>query len=260
MTIQRPVLSQFANITKRSLIAMGAIVVGGTLFMGFGSNANAQNALLPYPPSTKMINERGTHLFVVTCAPLTVCTIFLASGETPNQTRPINVGDSTRWKYDVNTAGGRWFIAIKPTTDNLSQTMQINTDRAAHVIRVVSHNTVDTVTYAFPDPVTAPSATPTPEPTRMPMVESKYSINGNASFRPFLIETDGQRTYLTLGANAYQPTVYGIDSSNQQYPIHVVPPRYQGDNILVLDGVANHIIMETGPGKNDERIEIRRTK
>lgn len=226
----------------------------------------AAAAAPPYPKSTKMIVERGSDLFVVTCAPLTACTIFLAAGESPSATQPLTVGDSARWKFEVASTAGRYFVSFKPTEENIATTLQINTDRAAHVIRLVSIPFVRTITFAYPDapPQTGPSAqvaVPTSPPTEKPIINADYRINGFASFRPVgQITTDGDRTYIPMGQNALQPTVYGIDESGQQYPVHVVPPRYQGDSLLVLDGVPQHFILETGPGKRDARIDVVRIR
>jgi type IV secretory pathway VirB9-like protein len=238
-------------------------IVTAALFSGMPAlPANAGGRSVPYPPATKMINEGSRDLFVVECAPLSVCTVFLPANETPNAVHPVIAGDTTRWKYEVNTAGGRWFVAVKPVSDKLTETMQINTDRAAHVVRVISKPFVRTVTYAFFDSVTTVASTrasAAPAPPK-PLLDATYNINGSASFRPGIVQTDGNNTFIGLPPKSLQPTVYGIDRSGQQYPIHVVPPRYIGDNVLVLDGTPDHFIMESGPGKKDERIDVRRTK
>jgi hypothetical protein len=246
---------------NRNFLAIG-IAVTVAISALTCSGAQAENRM-PYPAATHIINERGADLYVVQCAPLSVCSIFLPIGEIPNAIKPITVGDTARWKYEVNTAGGHWFIALKPISDGIAETVQINTNKAAHVVRVISKPFVRVITYAFPDPP-APSApaagSPPSAATQKPMSSATFRISGNASFRPYIVQNDGDNTYLGMPPKFVAPTVYGIDRSNQQFPIHVIPPRYTGDSVLVLDGTPDHFVMESGPGKNDERIEIRRTK
>lgn len=244
--------TRFAS-TKRRLVLVVVMVAMLPAYAGASS---------PYPKSTKMIAEEGRDLYVVSCAPLTVCTIFLAAGESPSATQPLTVGDSARWKFEVGSTAGRYFVAIKPTEANIATSLQINTDRAAHVLRLISVPFVRAITYAFPDiTVRASVAMPTPTPTDKPRINADYRISGIASFRPVgQIYSDGDRTYIPMGQNAFQPTIYGIDESGQQYPIHVVPPQYQGDSMLVLDGVPQHFVMETGPGKRDARIDVVRIR
>jgi type IV secretory pathway VirB9-like protein len=224
------------------------------------SGARADNRVLPYPAATHMINERGADLYVIQCAPLMVCSIFLPAGEIPNAVKPITVGDTARWKYEVNTAGGRYFIALKPISDDIAETVQINTNKAAHVVRVISKPYVRVITYAFPDPP-PPAAQPGGQasgPSPKPMTSTTYSIKGNALFKPYIVQNDGENTYLAMPPKFVVPTVYGIDRSNQQFPIHVVPARYVGDSVLVIDGTPDHFVLESGPGKGDEHIDIRK--
>ncbi len=217
-----------------------------------------------FPPETHFLNDGGAELPIVACAPLAVCTIFLPSGAVLNTQHPIEVGDSDKshWVYDVGTAGGRWFVAAKPVAEHLSTTLQINALTAIYVVRLTSQSFVRFPLYAFADEPPPPTPSPTIPPSPRPMIAAEYRVTGWGAFKPLTVQTDGERTYLTLPGAAVSdaPTVSAIDASGQEYPVHVVPPAHVGSSLLVIDGVPTHLVLLSGPGKRDERVDVVRVR
>jgi len=198
------------------------------------------------------------------CPVLHVCDVVLEPGEV---VRGVAIGDSVRWKRDVDTSGDppTAHVLVKPTQAGLSTNMVIDTNRRTYYVDLVSSKNGSATRigfYNYYDPAlvnaalaaaTASAAQPTPIP-ELPVMDVAnfhygYRTVGNQPFRPIRAYNDGQHTFIELPASIAEAPV--AKSINAAGGFETVNYRVKDVVVVAINGVP-HVFEQRGDGLDPE--------
>jgi len=204
------------------------------------------------------------------CAPLTVCTIALQSGEAVSG---LATGDSERWIIATSPSGpggSTPLVLVKPKADSLQTNLVIATTAHVYYVQLISTRQWSNGRIAFYYPAEelaaqaaaaakraeeeSENATPPPQP-----VDRSYTIRGAAQITPREAYNDGTHTYVRYDKLPSDvPVVVAVapDGTNQIVNYRLL------DTTFVIDGVPSGVdlILNAGTGKHGRgelRVAIR---
>ncbi|GAA2830645.1 type IV secretion system protein VirB9 [Aminobacter aminovorans] len=204
----------------------------------------------------------------VVCSPLQVCDIELQAGEA---VRDVLVGDTVRWKVEPATSGAiggqAIHLIVKPSEPDLVTSMVVTTSRRTYHIQLKSHQNqyMARVGFEYPEDVSAILADMNArlEASIVPgagvpaeQLNFRYSVSGNARWRPTRVYSDGTKTYIQFprsvsGQDA--PVLFVVSGGENR----VVNYRMKGD-MMVVDYHIDRAVLVSGVGWKQEKITIRR--
>ncbi|AXA44116.1 P-type conjugative transfer protein TrbG (plasmid) [Rhizobium leguminosarum] len=204
----------------------------------------------------------------VVCSPLQVCDIELQGGEV---VRDVLVGDTVRWKVEPATSGAASgqaiHLIVKPSEPGLVTSMVVTTSRRTYHIQLKSHTSqyMARVGFEYPEDVSTKLADVNArlEAGRTPgsglpsePLNFAYSVNGNASWRPTRVYSDGLKTYIQFPrsiAGQDAPVLFVVSGGQNR----VVNYRMKND-MMVVDYNIDRAVLISGVGWHKQKITISR--
>ncbi|MBR0883213.1 P-type conjugative transfer protein TrbG [Bradyrhizobium japonicum] len=205
----------------------------------------------------------------VVCSPLEVCDIELEAGEV---VRDVLVGDTVRWKVEPATSGAvggqAIHLIVKPSEPGLVTSMVVTTSRRTYHIQLKSNASqyMARVGFEYPEAVgsrladvNARLGTEVIPGAGVPaeQLSFAYSVNGNASWRPTRVYSDGVKTYIQFPSSLSgqdAPVLFVVSGGQNR----IVNYRLKGD-MMVVDYQIDTAILVSGVGFwNQDKVTIRR--
>lgn len=217
----------------------------------------------------------------IVCAVMQVCDIELQAGE---QVNSINLGDSVRWQVEPAISGAGPYMVqhliVKPLDVGLDTSLVVATNLRTYHIRLRSHRTqyMPRVGFIYPDQAAAKWAAlqraqaAQRQTKTMPAtgeylgdLSFKYTIKGDAPWKPVRVYNDGVKTIIEMPKEITQteaPTLMAIRDSGSMFKKDdqvLVNYRVQG-NRYIVDSVFERAILIAGVGAGQKKVTIERTK
>ncbi|MBR1034201.1 P-type conjugative transfer protein TrbG [Bradyrhizobium liaoningense] len=205
----------------------------------------------------------------VVCSPLEVCDIELEAGEV---VRDVLVGDTVRWKVEPATSGAvggqAIHLIVKPSEPGLVTSMVVTTSRRTYHIQLKSNASqyMARVGFEYSEAVgsrladvNARLGTEVIPGAGVPaeQLSFAYSVNGNASWRPTRVYSDGVKTYIQFPSSLSgqdAPVLFVVSGGQNR----IVNYRLKGD-MMVVDYQIDTAILVSGVGFwNQDKVTIRR--
>lgn len=222
----------------------------------------------------------GVQQINIVCAVLQVCDVELQPGEQVNN---LNMGDP-RFTVEPAISGAgaseTQHLIIKPLDVGLDTTLIVTTNRRTYRMKLRSHRSqfMPYVGFTFPEEAAAKwdairkrevteKAEQTIPQTKEVLSELnfKYSVTGDASWKPVRVYNDGVRTVIQMPAEMSQteaPTLLvirkegGLFTDDETVTVNY---RVHGDRFIV-DNVFDKAILIAGVGRGQDRVTITKEK
>lgn len=215
----------------------------------------------------------------IVCSVLQVCDVALQAGESVNN---INTGDP---RFTVEPAvtgtgeGARIHLLIKALDVGLDSSLVVATDRRTYHFRLRSSrsNFMPYVSFTYPEEteaqwkVMAAKKAQAREDNTIPAtgeylgnLDFNYCITGNARWKPARVYNDGRKTIIEMPHVMRQseaPALLVVRSAKglfKKEETAMVNYRVKG-NRYIVDSVFHDAILIAGAGRNQQRVEIKRT-
>ncbi len=216
----------------------------------------------------KVVFVHGASLPTIVGTPMQITDIELEPGENINE---LLVGDSARWLVEQGQAGNTAHIFIKPMDIGLSTSMAITTDRRVYHLRLVSRESGHTpyVGFLYGHQLHAIAAEATREKrwnsatldegqavADLSALDFNYEVQGRASWRPERVYNDGRQTFIRLPESAAKkdvPILLALQNDQEQ----MINYRVR-NNTFEVDGLFEELVLISGVGSDQERIDVRR--
>lgn len=170
------------------------------------------------------------------------------------------IGDSTQWRV----SGGPRNLYVKPVRENIATSMTVVTNKRTYQFQLISgvsnSNVYQKVSFDYPDrdaeikltqdmafasasaerdrlnsQIVAPSVDPA-------SLNFAYNIEGDASFRPTAVYTDGKFTYLRMPTTQDSPALFLMDDAGNPSLINYKVK----ENMIVVERVAKNLLLKLG--------------
>ena len=217
-------------------------------------------------PEGKVVYLHGLSMPTVIGAPMQISDIELEPGEVVNE---ILVGDTTRWQVESGLAGNITHIFVKPLDAGLQTSLVLTTDRRVYHVKLVSqkenYNPYVGFLYQGQAKVLAKQeqrekqwATGEIDGRTVDLsgLNFGYRVTGKAPWKPIQVFNDGRQTFIRLpetAAKSEVPVLLALMGRREQivnYRVHL--------NTFIVDGLFDHLVLVSGVGKDQARIEIKR--
>lgn len=236
--------------------------------MDISGQWRGSRGLVTKGPDGKVIFLYGEIQPSVVCSPLQVCDIELQAGEV---VRDVLVGDTVRWKVEPATSGAvggqAIHLIVKPAEPGLVTSMVVTTSRRTYHVQLKSHESqyMARVGFEYPEDVAARLADINArlEASTIPgagvpaeQLDFRYSVSGNADWRPTRVYSDGEKTYIQFPrsmAGQDAPVLFVVSGGENR----IVNYRMKG-NMMVVDYHVDRAVLVSGVGWRREKISIRR--
>jgi type IV secretion system protein VirB9 len=223
----------------------------------------------------------GSSTPTLQCHPLAGCLVLLEAGETVSAYFLL---DPINWDIDQTTAGpgAATLFAIKPLHCGFLTNLSIATDRRVYSLLLQSFCTSestptatdvrsDRIRFSYPQSgfaVHVPSslaapAAPVSPGSAAPLPELHFDYDVSRQFRgPHVSQVydDGARTYVVLPRST--PELPGVFTRNPKGELELVnfTAPAPGRRTLVVDRVADEIVLLSGPGRSQKTVIRRETR
>jgi len=217
-------------------------------------------------PEGKVVYLHGLSMPTVIGAPMQISDIELEPGEVVNE---ILVGDTTRWQVESGLAGNITHIFVKPLDAGLQTSLVLTTDRRVYHIKLVAqkenYNPYVGFLYQGQAKVLAKQeqrekqwATGEMDGQTVDLsgLDFGYRVTGKAPWKPVQVFNDGRQTFIRLPESAARsevPVLLALMGRREQivnYRVHL--------NTFIVDGLFEHLVLVSGVGKDQARVEIKR--
>lgn len=233
-------------------------------------NANAAARIQPrregYYNAIQIYPWSEGALYQIYAAPGQITDIALEAGESLTGEGPIAAGDTARWIIgDTESGSGitrRVHVLVKPSRADISTNLVITTDKRSYLIELRSGEKpyMPAVAWAYPA-LRAGRQQTIPAAPAMPDVAARnyrYSLPGDAPWKPVAVYDDGRRVYVEFPRGIVQgdmPPLFVIGSDGEA---QIANSRvYQ--NTLIVDRLFGAAELRLGGGKRQQTIRIIRT-
>lgn len=217
----------------------------------------------------KVVYVHGATMPTIIGAPFQICDIELEPGEVYNE---IVLGDTARWTVEAGVSrNGTTHIFVKPMDVNLHTTLVVTTNRRVYHMKLVSRRSGHTpyVGFLYESQLQAVLKKDSKEkawntaiedgaPVDMSNLNFGYKLKGKAPWRPVKVYDDGRKMYLRLPETSTRGEVPAL-LVRQGKEDTLVNYRLK-NNTFEVDGVFPHVILITGIGRGQDRVEIIREK
>ena len=211
----------------------------------------------------------------IICAPLRVCDIALQAGESVTG---VHLGDPVRWSVEpaqTGTGPNRTLHAlIKAHATNLDTNLVIYTDRRVYHLDLISRRKdhMPLVSFSYPEESRmawqAYLANKREEGADVAMelgrvsiedVHTNYEISGDTpSWRPIAVYDNGERTCIKM-PEGLRTTEAPALLLQERKKTRIVNYRVR-DGCYVVDRLFDRAVLISGVGKEQQRVEIDRTR
>jgi type IV secretion system protein VirB9 len=192
--------------------------------------------------------------------------IELEPGEVVNE---ILVGDTTRWLVESGQAGNITHIFVKPLDAGLQTSLVVTTDKRVYHVKLVSqkdnYNPYVGFLYQGQAKVLAKQEQRENQwvtgeidgrTVDLSGLDFGYRVTGKASWKPIQVFNDGRQTFIRFPESAAKsevPVLLALMGRREQ----IVNYRVQL-NTFIVDGLFEHLVLVSGVGKDQNRVEIKR--
>lgn len=233
-------------------------------------NANAAARIQPrregYYNAIQIYPWSEGALYQIYAAPGQITDIALEPGESLTGEGPIAAGDTARWIIgDTESGSGitrRVHVLVKPSRADISTNLVITTDKRSYLMELRSGEKpyMPAVAWAYPA-LPAGRQQTIPTAPAMPDVAARnyrYSLAGDAPWKPVAVYDDGRRVYVEFPRGIVQgemPPLFVIGSDGEA---QIANSRvYQ--NTLIVDRLFGAAELRLGGGKRQQTVRIIRT-
>jgi len=205
-------------------------------------------------------------LYELIAAPGRITDIVLEPGETLVEANPIAAGDTARWVIGDTSSGEgesrRVHVLVKPTQDDLSTNLLINTSRRTYHLqmRASSRAFLAQIAWRYPARSAAPAAkdqhhdeavvakppVAVADPVRL---NFDYRVKGAARWRPARVYDDGVRTFIEFG-----PSIVLTDLP----PLFLIGPDGKGAELINYGVVERRLVIDRLFDRAELRIGLKR--
>ncbi len=221
----------------------------------------------------------GATMPTVICTPLKTVDIELEAGE---KIVDVKSGDTIRWDFDTAISGQSStavaHVLVKPSDLGLNTNLTIFTDRRTYHLYIASKKLSWTpyVSFRYKDSLQRTLDNyhkrekihnskikkfkdfNVPDGTTISIdkLDFKYTIDGEADWRPTRIYNDGTKTYIELPLSASKselPALLVVHNGDKE----LVNYRFK-NNIFIVDKIFNKAILITGVGHHQEKVIVKR--
>ncbi|MDR1310045.1 MAG: P-type conjugative transfer protein TrbG [Deltaproteobacteria bacterium] len=217
----------------------------------------------------KILYVHGTSLPTIIGAPMRISDIELEDGERVNE---ILVGDSSRWLVESGTSGnGITHVFVKPVDIGLETSLVITTDKRVYHIQLVSREAGHTPYVGFLygsqlQPVLRREAREREwrtalvdgQPVDMSNLNFHYTVKGDAPWKPAMVYDDGLKLYVRLPESARRTEVPAL-LVREGGETTLVNYRLR-HNTFEVDGLFDHVILISGIGRKQRKVDITRDR
>lgn len=217
----------------------------------------------------KVVYVHGATMPTIIGAPMQISDIELEPGEIISE---ILVCDSARWLVESGSSrNGTTHIFVKPVDAGLSTSLVVTTNRRVYHMKLVSRRSGHTpyIGFLYENQLQAVLKKDSQEKAWNTTIENgqavdmsnlnfAYKTKGKAAWKPVKVYDDGRKMYLRLPEG----------STRNEVPALLV--RQGGDDVLVnyrlknstfeVDGIFQEVVLVTGIGWGQDRVEIIREK
>lgn len=222
------------------------------------------DAQLAAPAGMARLDWTEHAVYPVIATPGRITDIALEPGEALVETGAIAAGDTARWVIGDTTSGAgssrRVHVLVKPTAPDLATNLLINTDRRTYhlELRASARTWQAQVSWRYPTPPAPPVVATPPAPVRAAgPINHRYRIEGDhPSWRPLAAHDDGQRVYLTFGADVQfgdLPPLYRLSSDGKTREL--INYRIEGRQIVV-DRLFDRVELRLGLKSWGQRVRV----
>ena len=216
----------------------------------------------------KVVYLYGMSLPTIIGSPMQISDIEFEPGEAINE---ILVGDTTRWLVESGASGaGVAHIFVKPLYADLQTSLVVTTNKRVYHLKLVSKpdNYTPYVAFIYPEQAKTLAARDRKEKlwttgeingqtVDLSGLDFNYQVSGKASWKPVQVYNDGSQTFVKLPDSASKmdsPVLLAMRGKREQivnYRVH--------NNTFVVDGIFGHLALISGVGRDQERVDIKRT-
>lgn len=222
------------------------------------------DAQLAAPAGMARLDWTEHAVYPVIATPGRITDIALEPGEVLVEAGAIAAGDTARWVIGDTTSGAgalrRVHVLVKPTAPDLATNLLINTDRRTYhlELRASARTWQAQVSWRYPTPPAPPAVAAPPVPVRAAgPINHRYRIEGDhPSWRPLAAHDDGQRVYLTFGADVQfgdLPPLYRLASDGKTREL--INYRIEGRQIVV-DRLFDRVELRLGLKSWGQRVRV----
>ena len=211
----------------------------------------------------------------IICAPLRVCDVALQPGEIVTG---VHLGDPVRWSVEPAQTGmgpGRTLHAlVKAHAANLDTNLVIYTDRRVYHLDLISRRKdhMPLVSFSYPEESRmawqAYLADKREEGADVAMdlgrvsiedIHTNYTISGDApSWRPVAVYDNGEKTCIKMPRGLHKTEAPAL-LLQERKKTRIVNYRVR-DGCYVVDRLFDRAVLISGVGKEQQRVEIERTR
>jgi type IV secretion system protein VirB9 len=220
-------------------------------------------------PGGKILYVFGSSMPTIIGSPMRISDIELEAGEAVND---VYVGDSARWLVESGTSGnGITHIFVKPIDIGLETSLVVTTNKRVYHLQLISREAGYTPYIGFLyqsqlQPVLKREAQEKEwrtalvdgQPVDMSNLNFHYTIKGKASWKPVMVYDDGLKLYIRLPESARRGEVPAL--LVQQGKENTLVNYRLKYNTFEVDGLFDHVILITGVGRKQQKIDITRDK
>lgn len=218
-------------------------------------------------PNGKIAFMHGASVPSVIAAPFNITDIEFEDGESIST---VMLGDTARWQVDSGSVGNTPHIFFKPLDTGLETSAVVTTNKRVYHMRLVSQRKgfMPYVGFIYRDQVMAITNSKMAEQQaqtyhnsmiigsqtiNLAELDFAYKVIGKAKWKPVQVYSDGNKTYIKMPEKV------------QEMPILLA--QHQGDvlvnyrvknNVFVVDGTFDEIILVLGIGSAQEKITIKK--
>jgi type IV secretion system protein VirB9 len=212
----------------------------------------------------------GSSMPTVIGSPMKISDIEFENGESVNE---ILIGDSARWLVESGSSGnGVTHVFVKPADIGLETSLVVTTNKRVYHMQLISREAGYTpyIGFLYQSQLTPVLSRESKErewrtavvdggqSVDMSNLNFSYQVKGNAKWKPVMVYDDGVKMYIRLPENA----------SKSEVPALLVKQGKQNTlvnyrlkfNTFEVDGIFDNVILITGVGSKQEKVEIRRDK
>nr|WP_082209128.1 P-type conjugative transfer protein TrbG [Novosphingobium sp. B-7] len=210
-------------------------------------------------------------LYQVYASPGHVTDIALQDGEHLVGSGPVAAGDTVRWLIGDTTSGAgvaqRVHILIKPTRNDITTNLVINTDRRTYYLelRATPSTWLAAVSWTYPEDElvalraraqAAQQSTPIAAGIDPGALDFRYRIGGDKPrWRPDRVFDDGHRVYIAFPADIAAGDMPPLFVSGPGDQVELVNYRVAG-RFLVVDRLFDRAELRLGDRKSAQRVTI----
>ena len=226
-------------------------------------------------PNGSIVFPFGASRVRIICAPLRVCDIALQSGESVTG---VHLGDPVRWSVEPAQTGAgptrTLHALVKAHATNLDTNLVIYTDRRVYHLDLISRRKdhMPLVSFSYPEESKrawqAYLNEKREENTDVAMdlgrvsiedVHTNYEISGDKpSWRPIAVYDNGTRTCIKM-PQGVRTTEAPALLLQERKKTRIVNYRVR-DGCYVVDRLFDKAVLISGVGKEQQRVEIDRTR